>query len=106
MLTSFKKKKRQSIKKNSVDSVAIVKEDGLFRAYYLNGEAYDISIKELDDYFVIHSKMIETTILMQVSKDRTSIKLFGILDKALIYPNRKKRKKVEELILRTFWQKN
>jgi hypothetical protein len=106
VITSFKKKKKQPIEDKSNESVAVVKEDGLLRAYYSNGEECDIAIKELDNYFVLHSEMIEASILLDVSNDQNEIKLFGLLDKSSIYPNRKERKKVEDVILRTFWIKN
>lgn len=105
VITSFKKKKKRPFEEKSNESLAIVKEDGLLRAYYLNGEEYDIAFKELDKYFVLHSEMIEASILLEVSNDQNEIKLFGLLDKSSIYPKRKERKKVEDVILRTFWKK-
>ena len=105
MLTSFKKNKKQPVKKNTIDSVAVVKEDGLLRAYYLNGEEYDVAIKEMDNYFAIQSEMIETSLLLEVSDDQSEIKLFGLLNKSIFYPNKKERKKLEKVVLRTFWQK-
>jgi hypothetical protein len=104
-ITSFKKKKKQPLELKSKNSVAVVKEDGLLRVYYLNGEEYNIALKELDNYFVLHSEMIETSILLEVSKNQKQIKLFGLLDKTIVYPNKKERKKTEDVIMRTFWKK-
>ena len=105
LLTTYKKKKKQPSEVKTIDSIAIVKEDGLLRSYYLNGEDYDIAIKELDNYFILNSGMIKTTILLEVSEDRNEIKLFGLLNKKMIYPSKKENKKIQELILRTFWKK-
>ncbi len=106
LMTTFKKKKKLPIETKSKDSVAIVKEDGLLRAYFLNGEGYNIAMKELDNYFVLNSDMVETSILLEVSKNRTEIKLFGLLNKSMIYPRKKESKKIKDVILRTFWKKN
>lgn len=105
LLTSFKNKKTQPTEVKSSDSIAIVKEDGLLRAYYLNGEEYDVAIRELDDYFILNSTMIKTSILLEVTKNRKEIKLFGLANKAIIYPNKKERRKIEDVILKTFWKK-
>ncbi len=105
LLTTFKKKKKQTKEVKSRDTVAVVKEDGLLRAYFLNGEECDIALKELDNYFVLHSKMVETSIILEVSKDRKEIKLFGLLDKTIIYPEKKENKKIKDVILRSFWKR-
>ena len=106
VITSFKKKKKRPTKQKRKDEVAIVKEDGLLRVYYLNGEEYNIAIKELDHYFVLNSALVESSKLLEISEDRNEIKLFGLLDKTIIYPNKKEYKKIREVILRTFWKKN
>ena len=105
IFTSFKKKKSEPRENQSNDTLAIVKEDGLFRAYHLDGEEYGIAIKELDNYFILHSEVIESSILLEVSENQREIKLYGLLNKSVIYPIRKERKKVEEVIIQTFWKK-
>ncbi len=93
LLTTFKKKKKETKEVKSKDTVAVVKEDGLLRAYFLNGEECDIALKELGNYFVLQSQTIETTLLLEVSKNRNEIKLYGLLDIASIYSNKRKGKK-------------
>ena len=105
IFTSYKKKKREPKEEEIQEIVAVVKEDGLLRAYLLNGEEFGIAIKELDNYFALHSEMIESSILLEVTKNRKGIKLFGLLDKNVIYPKRKERKKVDEIIVQTYWKK-
>ena len=105
IITSYKKKKKQPTEEKSNESVAVVKEDGFLRAYYMDGEECDLAIKELDNYFVLHSKMIEASILLEISADQKEIKLFGLIDKTILYPIKKERRKVDDVILRTFWKK-
>ena len=105
LLTTYKKKNKKPSEEKNNDSIAIVKEDGLLRAYYLNGEDYNIAFKELDNYFVFHSDIIETANLLEVSENRNEIKLFGLLKKTMIYPKKKENKKIEDVILRSFWKK-
>ncbi len=105
IITSFKKKKKQPVESNSIDLVAVVKEDGLLRAYYLDGVECDIAIKELDNYFVLHSEMIIATNLLEVADNQNEMKVFGLLDKSSIYQKKKTRRKIKEVILRTFWRK-
>ena len=106
IITSFKKNRKQPVENKSKESLAVVLEDGLLRAYNLNGEEYGIALKELDNYYVLQSDKIETSILLEVAENKEAIKLFGLLDKSTIYPSKKERKKVDDVILRTFWKKN
>lgn len=105
VITTLKKKNKRPNKQKENDQVAVVKEDGLLRAYFLNGEEYNIAIKELDNYFVLNSDMVESTMLLEISNDQNEIKLFGLLDKTIVYPGKKENKKIREVILRTYWKK-
>ena len=71
----------------------------------MDGEECDLAIKELDNYFVLHSKMIEASILLEISVDQKEIKLFGLMEKSILYPIKKERRKVDDIILRIFWKK-
>lgn len=104
-ITAFKKKKKTPAELKYADTIALVAEDGLLRAYQFNGEEYRIAIKELDNYFVLHSDIIETTILLEVSDDRKAVKLFGLLDKSAVFKRKKEKRKIKEMILRTNWKK-
>ena len=105
IITSFKKTKKQPQETKHSEMVAVVKEDGLLRAYYLDGEEYNIALKELDYYFILTSDMIKTTILVEVAKDRKKMKVFGLIDKSQLSLKKKERRKIRDVILRTFWEK-
>jgi hypothetical protein len=104
-ITTFKKKNKQPVELKFTDTIALVAEDGLLRAYQFNGEEYRIAIKELDNYFVLRSDIIESTLLLEVSDDRKAVKLFGLLDKSAVFKRKKEQRKIREMILRTIWKK-
>ncbi len=104
-ITTFKKKKKTPVELKYSDTIALVAEDGLLRAYQFNGEEYRIAIKELDNYFVLRSDIIESIILLEVSDDLEAVKLFGRLDKSTVFKRKKEQRKVKEIILRTIWKK-
>ena len=105
LMTVFKKKKWKPILEKRKDTVAVVFEDNLLRAYYLDGSDYKIEFKAMGDYLSLNSDLFAEDSIILTREPNGGIKLKAVLKKKKIKPKYSKKARKAKQTIKLIWQK-